>query len=165
MRASATRGGRRPSRAGARAINDADRRLLGYLPATIVGDLARDAYESRPPVLHTLRTVALFGDVSGFTALSERLAQEEASPGTGAEKLAFYLNSYFTQVVKLIAKSGGDIFKFAGDALLVLWPEVPGQDLATRVQLAAQCAQQIQRHMHDAGLGPPGKEVRLSVHC
>jgi class 3 adenylate cyclase len=50
----------------------------------------------------------MFADVSGFTALSEKMARYGPE---GAEYLAKHLNSYFSQMVKIIASMGGDIFK------------------------------------------------------
>lgn len=40
----------------------------------------------------------------------------------GAELIAFAINRYMEKLVKSISKSGGDIFKFAGDAMIVIWP-------------------------------------------
>lgn len=53
----------------------------------------------------------MFADVSGFTALSEAMARYGPE---GAEYLAKHLNSYFSQMVKIIASMGGDIFKVRG---------------------------------------------------
>jgi len=61
----------------------------------------------------------MFSDVSGFTNLSEKLA---ARGKEGQELLGSVLNRYMELLVKAIGKSGGDIFKFAGDALIALWP-------------------------------------------
>ncbi|CAN0555378.1 unnamed protein product, partial [Ectocarpus sp. 8 AP-2014] len=52
-------------------------------------------------------TVCLFADVSGFTALSEAMM----SSTEGVEGLAKHLNSYFGQMVRIIASEGGDVFK------------------------------------------------------
>ena len=60
----------------------------------------------------------MFADVSGFTKLSETFASKGPQ---GAEELAFVLNRYMEQLVRHIARGGGDVFKFAGDAMLVLW--------------------------------------------
>ena len=145
-------------------LTTSEQNLLDYLPYIVVNDLANDAYNSAPPIIHNLATVALFGDVSGFTALSERLAQDEVSEGRGSEKLAFYLNAYFAQVAKFITDAGGDIFKFAGDALLVLWPDDNGDDVSVRVQSAVQAGVTIQENLHNASLGLPGDDdVRLSI--
>jgi class 3 adenylate cyclase len=91
------------------------------------------------PQRQRLATVALFADVSGFTALAEALAAAHG-PGAGGEALARHLNTYFAQMVRIIASMGGDIFKFAGDAVLVLWPDVSGMPLEERVQVRARAA-------------------------
>ena len=64
----------------------------------------------------------LFADISGFTALTERLAQQGPA---GAETLTHLLNTYFDQLIDLITDSGGDVVKFAGDALIVTFPAQP----------------------------------------
>ena len=58
------------------------------------------------------------------------------------------LNQYFGRMVKIISSEGGDIFKFAGDALIVLWPE--SDDLQAVCRRAAQCAPQFQTELHEA---------------
>ncbi|KAH8096279.1 adenylate cyclase [Aureococcus anophagefferens] len=80
---------------------------------------------------------------------------------------------------KIISGNGGDIFKFAGDAMIVLWP--PSDDLGDLARRATQCAIEIQRALDQShaevaafsagpapadGRGaPPGKaaQVNLSV--
>jgi class 3 adenylate cyclase len=76
------------------------------------------------PSFDQFTAVVMFADLSGFTVMSESLATKG---GLGAENLGFWLNRYFEQLVKLVAKAGGDVFKFAGDALIALWgPEGSG---------------------------------------
>ncbi len=78
--------------------------------------------------------MVLFADVSGYTALCEAMA---AKGPTGDEYLAKHLNSYFELLVRTMASQGGDVFKFAGDAMIVLWP--PSEDdLTTLTRRAAQ---------------------------
>jgi class 3 adenylate cyclase len=55
----------------------------------------------------------LFADISGFTALTEHLAQQGPA---GAEILTRELNTYFGRLIDLITIHGGDVIKFAGDA-------------------------------------------------
>ena len=55
----------------------------------------------------------LFCDISGFTKLSTRL---------DAENLKKHINKLFTKIVHVIVSFGGDIIKFAGDAMFILWP-------------------------------------------
>ena len=58
----------------------------------------------------------LFSDVSGFTALSERLA---VLGPKGAEHLTEVINRYFTEMIDILSRSNGTLLKFAGDATLV----------------------------------------------
>eukprot|EP01031_Cornospumella_fuschlensis_P025264 gene25264-30508_t len=54
----------------------------------------------------------LFVDISGFTALSLRL---------DVESLKNHINEYFTKMLEIVEKWGGDVIKFAGDALYIIW--------------------------------------------
>jgi len=63
-------------------------------------------------------SVGLFVDVSGFTKMTEKL---NCKGSLGSEEVADKINSYLGQIVKKIIASGGDIVKFAGDALLCTW--------------------------------------------
>ena len=58
----------------------------------------------------------------------------------GGEKMAHSLNKYFEQISKIIRKNGGDILKFAGDALLVIWPVAGASELSTKKALALRQA-------------------------
>jgi class 3 adenylate cyclase/tetratricopeptide (TPR) repeat protein len=60
----------------------------------------------------------VFVDVSGFTALSERLAQRGK---VGAEQLTDVLNTVFGTMLGLAAARGGTLLKFGGDALFLLF--------------------------------------------
>jgi len=127
----------------------------------------------------------LFADVSGYTAMCEKLG---SLPG-GDELLSQNLNSYFELLVRSMSKQGGDVFKFAGDAIIVVWPPSDKEDLATLTRRAGQvlspvcpmkaissaelwtsiacccvrvqCAMDIKESLQDAVLGNHG--VRLSV--
>ena len=68
-----------------------------------------------------METVVLFADISGFTNISEACA---ALGIRGNEELAFCINKYMEAMVKHLAKFGGDIIKFVGDAMIVMWPTV-----------------------------------------
>ena len=45
------------------------------------------------------------------------------------------------RLVRIIARNGGDVFKFAGDALLVLWP--PNKDEEHDLELLTHRATQV----------------------
>lgn len=57
--------------------------------------------------------VLLFVDISGFTALSQKL---------DVDHLRQFINAYFKKLIDIVRKYGGDIVKFAGDAMFIIWP-------------------------------------------
>lgn len=61
----------------------------------------------------------------------------------GIETLTNHLNSYFDQFIGIIYKWGGDIIKFCGDALLVIWPTLSNVTLPSMIVLAAQCSLEL----------------------
>ncbi|TYZ58767.1 hypothetical protein PybrP1_003336 [[Pythium] brassicae (nom. inval.)] len=131
-----------------------DARLGAYLPAVVRRHLERQLSAAAPPRLpdtQEVTAVSMFADVSGFTAMTESLA---ARGPVGAELLAKHLNSYFEQLLRLVSSAGGDVFKFAGDAMLIFWPENKDDTLASLLRRALQCALRIQAHLHRAELAP-----------
>uniref|UniRef100_H3HE67 Adenylate cyclase n=1 Tax=Phytophthora ramorum TaxID=164328 RepID=H3HE67_PHYRM len=136
-----------------------DMRLTAYLPAVVRRHLERqDMHHPLPmPTTHRTTVVSMFADVSGFTAMTESLA---ARGPVGAEDLGKHLNSYFEQLLRLVSSAGGDVFKFAGDAMLIFWPESKEDTLDSLLRRALQCALRIQSHLHEAELA---RGVVLSV--
>lgn len=107
--------------------------LSTYLPQHLVQEKTRRP--ARGLVCgEILQGSLLFADVSGFTALSERLAatpaaRATAAPGQeseirnqGAEQLTAIMNDYFETMLEILSWSGGILVKFAGDATLVYFP-------------------------------------------
>lgn len=60
----------------------------------------------------------VFADVSGFTALTERLSRRGR---IGAEEIVETLNRVFGPMLRIAANRGGELLKFGGDALLFLF--------------------------------------------
>lgn len=60
----------------------------------------------------------VFADVAGFTPLTERLASQGK---VGAELLTDVLNDVFSSLLAVSARAGGDLLKFGGDALFLLF--------------------------------------------
>jgi class 3 adenylate cyclase/tetratricopeptide (TPR) repeat protein len=83
----------------------------------------------------------LFADISGFTALSERLAARGAD---GVEELTQVLNAYFGRLIEIIVEHGGDVVKFAGDALLAIWPTDSESGVERVARVAARCGRAVQ---------------------
>ena len=59
---------------------------------------------------------ALFADISGFTPLTEALA-DELGPERGAEELTANLNRIFHAIIAELDRYGGDVIYFSGDAI------------------------------------------------
>jgi len=116
----------------------------------------------------------LFVDISGFTKLSTMLDVEELSKA---------INSYFELIVHEISVHGGDILKFAGDALFAEWSAIGEElDLAECTKAAAMCGASIVKKASgfkvygSKGRGSKNKQVSagsnirvrvatLDVHC
>jgi hypothetical protein len=97
----------------------------------------------------------LFSDASGFTALTESLSRMS----NGAEVLCTILNKYFSTMIDIIFKYGGDVIKFSGDAVSIVWIVDPIEAekiggffcFITEVAVlrAAQCAEEMHKTLHD----------------
>jgi len=72
-----------------------------------------------------------FIDISGFTAMSEKLS---SSGRAGAEEVTEVMNATFSALLQVAYAEGGGLLKFGGDALLLLYQ---GADHAQRAARAA----------------------------
>jgi len=99
-------------------------RSLQYLLSTFIpNNLVQEKMRRPIPGLvegKLLTGSLLFADVSGFTALSERLS---VMGPEGAERLTTTMNEYFATMLEILGWSGGILMKFAGDAMLVYFPD------------------------------------------
>lgn len=144
-------------------MSDLINTLASYIPDLITRRLATDPTPISDPSSERLHAAVLFADISGFTALTEQMAQR--GPG-GAEELTLLLNGYFSQLIKLITSYGGDVVKFAGDALIALFPTIDGHEspqpdhLSTVTGQAAQCSLIAQQQLNNYEVAPA---VRLSL--
>eukprot|EP00928_Gymnodinium_smaydae_P033690 TRINITY_DN24068_c0_g2_i1.p1 TRINITY_DN24068_c0_g2~~TRINITY_DN24068_c0_g2_i1.p1 ORF type:complete len:1203 (-),score=184.12 TRINITY_DN24068_c0_g2_i1:187-3795(-) len=69
------------------------------------------------PVLARYKAALVFADASGFTKLTESLARQPQ----GAERIGATINGFFGPVIDIVHQHGGDIIKFSGDALTIVW--------------------------------------------
>jgi class 3 adenylate cyclase len=119
--------------------------LARYVPALVLRRLAADPSRIGRE-MRRVSAAVLFTDISGFTALTERLAR--GGPD-GAERLSTLLNAYFERLIALIGSHGGDVAKLAGDALIVLWPATADETLAAATLRAAQCGLAVHETLGD----------------
>lgn len=71
-----------------------------------------------------ITSAVLFADASGFTALTEKLAKAAGSSASGAESMCRIINNFFTVLIDVVQLYGGDVIKFSGDALTVVFPVI-----------------------------------------
>ncbi|KAL7495786.1 hypothetical protein ACHAWT_004250 [Skeletonema menzelii] len=91
------------------------------------------------PISRSRESALLFVDISGFTKLSTVL---------DVDSFSNCMNTYFEKVINQVASYGGDILKFAGDAIFCEWrvssdEDEPFQTLEECVLQAATCAADI----------------------
>ncbi len=139
--------------------------LLYTISTYLPGDLVQEKLAH--PVIGQVtgkmqRGCLLFSDVSGFTALSERLA---VLGPQGAEHLTSVINRYFTEMIDIIAWSNGTLLKFAGDATLIYFPE---QENGIHAQWAARAGLRMLRAMSNftnlsTPLGPVSLAMKLGL--
>jgi class 3 adenylate cyclase/tetratricopeptide (TPR) repeat protein len=100
---------------------------------------------------------AIFADISGFTPLTEALANE-LGPQRGAEELTANLGRVFHAVIEELDRRGGDVIYFSGDAI-TCW--IDGDDGARAV--AAGLAMQDAMDRVGRITTPAGTEVQLAL--
>ncbi len=133
---------------------------LSYVPALVVRHIVqRGAGHQQDAHDEELQAAVLFADISGFTALTERLAGRGAE---GIEALTSILNAYFGRLIDTIQSHGGDIIKFAGDACMAIWPADNEEALKRATQQCAQCALAVQSGLRDY-VAPDDTKLSLRV--
>lgn len=100
----------------------------------------------------------MFTDLAGFTKLMEA----NASKGqVGAENILKVLTKYFSTMISIISKSGGELVEFTGDAILAVFPKNEKKDEAQR---AIRAGLRMQRAMKDfAEIQTPSGIVNLQM--
>jgi adenylate cyclase len=104
-----------------------------------------------------LKVTMLASDIAGFSTLSQEME---------AEDLVALLNEYFGQMVDIVLDNGGNIDKFQGDGLLVVFgAPVPVEDSAQRaVRAASQMLKAIEAmNVPRARVGDPLLEVGIGL--
>ena len=95
------------------------------MPALGVRLLVAARGSTKPYVEALPRAALLFIDISGFTSLSETFcALADAGHDGAHEALEILLRSYFSQLNSIIEHNGGEVCKYAGDALLCVFDDL-----------------------------------------
>ena len=90
-----------------------------HLPASLVRQVRRQPHAGQADGEFVEGTL-LFADISGFTAMSEKLSQIGRE---GAEEVTDVVNRYFDAMLDILRAYDGQLIRFGGDALLGLFAE------------------------------------------
>lgn len=115
----------------------------------ILNDYTPRQVSENPPGLGKVRYTwregtLLFTDLAGFTSLLEANAKYGRQ---GAILLLKVLNQYFSEMIEIVSKSGGDLLEFTGDAMLVQFlADAQGDDVAQAVRAGLRMQRTMAAH-------------------
>ena len=92
------------------------------------------------PYAEQYDAAVLFADISGFSRLAEELQKELGDATNAAEDLSNYVGNSLNKMVEVITEAGGDVIKFAGDAILAVFPTSKSSNLAASTLTACRVA-------------------------
>jgi adenylate cyclase len=106
----------------------------------------------------------MFTDLVGFTRLMEANSPKGRE---GAEVLLKQLTRYFSAMISVISKSGGDLVEFTGDALLIVFPKNDRNNDTVR---AVRAGLRMQRAMRafaaiETSSGIVNLKMRVGIHA
>ncbi|HUG65018.1 MAG TPA: tetratricopeptide repeat protein [Gaiellaceae bacterium] len=133
--------------------SSASAELVSFVPRLTL-EWLRDAPESQ---WREVEGTLAFVDISGFTAMSERLSDLGRA---GAEEVTEVMNATFAALLAVAYAQGGGLLKFGGDALLLLYE---GDDHAAR---AARAAFEMRRTLRVIGRPKTSAgSIQLKMHA
>src|ERR1043166_9752821 len=130
--------------------------LTPFVPRVVV-EWLREIPEARR---RDLEGTLAFVDISGFTAMSERLAQKGK---VGAEEVTEVMNLVFARLLEVAYAGGGGLLKFGGDALLLFFS---GEQHTER---ACDAAYGMRKALRELGrprtsAGPVTLKMHVGIH-
>lgn len=126
------------------------RTAAAYVPLSLTRAALNGALTTLPNKPQTSRFPAavLFADISGFTPLTEALGRRGSE---GPEELTRLLNRYFSWMIAFAEAEGGDVVKFGGDSLIVVYPALD-EPLSRATRRAKQAAESMRSAMDEFGV-------------
>jgi hypothetical protein len=109
------------------APNDAEDKFCGECGKPLSSTVPPTAAKPKQPVAERRLVSVLFADLVDFTTLSERRDPEEVRD---------LLTRYFDKAREIVARYGGLVEKFIGDAVMAVW----GTPRGPRGRRRARCA-------------------------
>uniref|UniRef100_A0A8D1XN50 Adenylate cyclase type 10 n=1 Tax=Sus scrofa TaxID=9823 RepID=A0A8D1XN50_PIG len=131
-------------------------KIAAHLPDLIV----YGEFSPERPSVDYFDGVLMFVDISGFTAMTEKFSTAMYMD-RGAEQLVEILNHYISAIVEKVLIFGGDILKFAGDALLALW-KVERRQLKNIITVVIKCSLEI-HGLFETQESEEGLDIRVKI--
>lgn len=147
----------KPTTARRRVRKNPSVALRPYLPATLLESASR---HGSPTWWEWLDGSMMHCDISGFTAMSERLA---SLGNEGAELMVGVLNRFFETMLEIATGHGAVQMKFGGDAMLLYFGGDGHTHRAAACGLAMQRAMKPFRHVK-AGGQEHSLKMRAGIH-
>ena len=134
-------------------------KLARYLPPPVWNAVNRG--DDKALKTSRKRLTVFFSDIKGFSRLSEELE---------AETLTDILNTYLTEMAKIVSDHGGTIDKFIGDAIMVTYGDGSNKGVKTDALdcLAMAIAMKkrmkvLQQQWYNQGVGKPLR-IRMGIN-
>src|SRR5438105_14655418 len=128
------------------------------LRSFVVGSVADKLVEAEGKLPEERRLItALFADVSGFTSLADRLDPEQ---------LLEVIDPVISGLSSVVARYGGYVEKFAGDALLALFgaPVSHDDDAARALRVALEMHEELERLKAELPADAAGLGLHVGVN-
>ena len=108
--------------------------------------------------------VCMLADISGFTRLSGTFCERGKD---GIDQLQLVVNGYLGQLVKIVYAYGGDVMKFAGDALVCVFlpSRLASIGVGRTLSLADVCSNAIQCATEVAEQCTDSLTVHVAISC
>jgi class 3 adenylate cyclase/tetratricopeptide (TPR) repeat protein len=111
--------------------------LIPYVPRHVLEEILRGNVSEWQP--RRFEAVAMFADMSGYTAMSEAFSSLGAA---GAEELSDLMNHHLGAAVEVVERFGGSVGMFGGDSMSAIFPfddrvDPPGRAVACSLAIQA----------------------------
>ncbi|MDR2258463.1 MAG: adenylate/guanylate cyclase domain-containing protein [Treponema sp.] len=136
-------------------IGHVTRKMNPFVPREFLSILNKESVMDLRLGDHVMQEMTIFfSDIRKFTELFEGLSPEDSFK---------FINSYLTRVVPVIEEYGGFVDKYIGDAVLALYPQDNGADMAVRAAIEIQ-RRIMEYNSHRAKCGYRPLEIGVGLH-
>lgn len=138
-----------------------------FLPRDVRERLSQFVNGTLPPApaIYFKQGAAMFVDISGFSALGETLKNNSEDGKQAAEELARQIICVLNELTKICLAAGGDVAKYAGDALLCTFQVGSEDECLVRAQnCALDMLMSMRRYNYSSSVGGGGGGAQLEIH-